>query len=221
MIRTWLLSSPLDPGSRLGEILFGLIMTLTFTLGAGVLFGGEQGDSRELLRATLGCNIAWGIIDAALYILGLMFDRSRLARLGHSIAAANDPAEARGLVASELDETLAPIASQQERDALYVHIAERIRTSARRGVTVTAGDVRAAVAVFFSVVTATLPAAVPFMFIDDPVLALRTSNAILVALLFAVGYNWAKFTNAGPWLAGFGMMMLGVALVALAIPLGG
>src|SRR5215468_3711069 len=103
MIRTWLLSSPLDEGSRLGEILFGLIMTLTFTLGAGLLIGTDEGHSNDLLKATLGCNVAWGIIDAALYLLGLMFDRSRLARIGTSIAAANDAAGARTLVASELD----------------------------------------------------------------------------------------------------------------------
>ena len=38
----------LDPGTRMGEILFGLIMTLTFTLGAGPVL--EQ-EGREGARA--------------------------------------------------------------------------------------------------------------------------------------------------------------------------
>jgi VIT1/CCC1 family predicted Fe2+/Mn2+ transporter len=221
LMRTWQLESPLDPGTRLGEILFGLIMTLTFTLGAGVLFGGELGDSRELLRATLGCNVAWGIIDAVLFILGLMFDRSRLARLGRAIASTNDAAEARALVASELDEAVASFTATPEREAFYDHVAAHIRTTSRRAVTVTGADMRAAISVFVTVATATLPAAVPFMFIDEPMRALRTSNAVLIALLFAVGYRWAKYTNVGPWIAGIGMMTLGVILVAIAIPLGG
>jgi hypothetical protein len=46
-----LLSDRLSPGTQLGEILFGLIMTLTFTLGAGAYFGGSEGATRELLYA--------------------------------------------------------------------------------------------------------------------------------------------------------------------------
>jgi hypothetical protein len=34
----------LDPGSRMGELLFGLIMTLTFTLAAGIVI---QEEGRE------------------------------------------------------------------------------------------------------------------------------------------------------------------------------
>ena len=32
----------LDPGDRLGELLFGLIMVLTFTLGAGIELQGDR-----------------------------------------------------------------------------------------------------------------------------------------------------------------------------------
>lgn len=53
----------LDSGNRLGEILFGFIMVLTFTLAAGIVIKERPEAVRELLIATLGCNIAWGIID--------------------------------------------------------------------------------------------------------------------------------------------------------------
>ena len=85
-----LLFEQLTPGERLGELLFGLIMTLTFTLGAGVMVGTSEGASSSLLYATLGCNVAWGIIDGALLLLGRMFDRGRLARLGDAIAGASN-----------------------------------------------------------------------------------------------------------------------------------
>jgi hypothetical protein len=53
-----------DPATSLGEILFGLIMTLTFTLGAGIIIEDEGREgARELLIAVIGCNIAWGVID--------------------------------------------------------------------------------------------------------------------------------------------------------------
>jgi hypothetical protein len=69
----------LSPGERLGELLFGLLMTLTFTIGAGVLVGTSEGASSALMFATIGCNVAWGIIDGALLVLQRMFDRRRLA----------------------------------------------------------------------------------------------------------------------------------------------
>jgi hypothetical protein len=67
----------LDPGERLGEIVFGLIMVLTFTSTARAALGEEEGP-RELLIAALGCNIAWGIIDGGMFIMSAMLDRGRI-----------------------------------------------------------------------------------------------------------------------------------------------
>ena len=211
----------LAPGERLGEILFGLIMTLSFTLGAGALIGEGEGASRELLIATLGCNVAWGVIDAALYLLGLVFDRSRLHRIGHAIATTSDEAKALSIVAGELDEMIAPITSEEERGSLYRHIVGRVKGSERRQVLLRGNDWRAAIIVFWSVVITTLPAAIPFIFIHDPWVALRVSNALLIAVLFVVGYQWAKYTSLSPWLSGTVLMVFGVGLVLLAIALGG
>jgi hypothetical protein len=51
--------------------------------------------------------------------------------------------------------------------------------------------------------------------------ALRTSNALMTVLLFAVGYLWGKQIGARPVLAGALIMSIGIALVLVAIPLGG
>ncbi len=49
----------LDPGTSPGEVLFGLIMTLTFTLGAGLMIQEEGREGAHLLLiALIGCNIA-------------------------------------------------------------------------------------------------------------------------------------------------------------------
>src|SRR5262245_35554993 len=102
----------LDPASSMGEVLFGLIMTLTFTLGAGIIIQDEGREgARQLLIAVIGCNIAWGIIDAALYLAGQIFDRGRLRRLGRAIRESRDPASATQLVASELDPLLGEVLS--------------------------------------------------------------------------------------------------------------
>src|SRR5512141_1236928 len=89
----------LDPGSRMGEILFGLIMTLTFTLGAGMVIQeeGKQG-AREMLVAVLGCNLAWGVIDGLFYVLGQLFERGRMLRLRLKVRGLGSQDEARALV---------------------------------------------------------------------------------------------------------------------------
>jgi hypothetical protein len=56
----------LEPGERISEILFGLIMALTVT-GATSIVTADRFQIRTMLIAALGCNVAWGIIDAGMY----------------------------------------------------------------------------------------------------------------------------------------------------------
>ena len=88
----------LDPPDILGELLFGLIMVLTFTLGASIELGGDREATRELLVAALGCNAAWGIIDAVLYVMNRLSERGRMHRLVRVIQSAGSGEHALALV---------------------------------------------------------------------------------------------------------------------------
>jgi hypothetical protein len=212
----------LDPASHMGEILFGLIMTLTFTLAAGIVIQeeGREG-AREMLLGILGCNLAWGIIDGVLYVLGQVFERGRIRRVGFHLRQATSDEDARRMVAEELDEILEPMADEPARRNLYGSIVERVRRVPAAPNPVTRDDVLGALAAGWVVFACSFPAVLPFLFLDDPHLALRVSNAILIGLLFFVGWRAAQHTLARPWLAGLAFMLVGVLLVALAIPLGG
>jgi hypothetical protein len=212
----------LDPATSLAEILFGLIMTLTFTLGAGLIIEDEgRAGARELLIAVIGCNIAWGIIDAALYLAGQLFDRGRLRKLGRAIRAAPDPAAGTALVASELDPLIEDLLSAPEKQALYTRIARNVVSQPETANTITRADWLGAWMSFVLVVIAGIPAAIPFLLIDDARLALRVSNAVLVGLLFFTGYWWARYTVSKPWLVGVAFLVIGIVLVVAAIALGG
>ena len=50
----------LDPVARSSEVLFGLIMALTFTGTVSVATAGRD-DVRTLVIGIIGCNIAWGL----------------------------------------------------------------------------------------------------------------------------------------------------------------
>lgn len=60
----------LDPISRISEILFGLIMVLTFTGSLSAVEVGRE-DVREMLIGATGCNLDWGIIDAIMFLMAI------------------------------------------------------------------------------------------------------------------------------------------------------
>jgi hypothetical protein len=212
----------LDPGTRMGEILFGLIMTLTFTLGAGLVIQeeGREG-AREMLFAILGCNLAWGIIDGVFYVLGKVFERGRVRRIGARLRQADSDAAALDLVAAEFDELLAPVSEEPVRRDLYASVVRLVRSTPPAPNAVRREDLLGGLASGWLVFACSIPAVIPFLFLDDPQLALRISNAVLICLLFLVGQRMARYTMARPWVTGSVFALAGVLLVAIAIALGG
>ncbi|MDH5176108.1 MAG: VIT family protein, partial [Gammaproteobacteria bacterium] len=130
-------------------------------------------------------------------------------------------AAARQVVADEFDETLAEVTDETERDRLYQNVAARVRATPLAPNRVRRADLVGGLAAGWLVFACSFPAVLPFLVLDDPWVALRVSNAILLGLLFAVGWRAARHTLAKPWLAGVTFLCAGVLLVALAIPLGG
>jgi hypothetical protein len=211
-----------DPSTSLGELLFGLIMTLTFTLGAGIIIEDEGREgAKQLLIAFIGCNIAWGIIDGALYLVGELFGRGRLRRIGRMIRQSPTRTRAEALVADELDDVLGHITTDAERADLYRRIVDNVHAKPPTANKVTGADLMGALVSGVLVVLVSIPGAIPFLVMDDAWLALRVSNGILLALLFITGFYWARYTLGSPWIAGFSFLAGGVALVVIAIALGG
>lgn len=212
----------LDPGSRMGEVLFGLIMTLTFTLGAGMVIEEEGSEGvREMLIAILGCNLAWGVIDGIFYVLGRLFERGRMLRLRLKAREAGSADEARALVADELDELIWRVTDEEQRRSLYDTIVRRMRTDPLPFNRLRKDDVLGGLAAGWLVFACSVPAVLPFLFLNDPRLALRVSNVLLLLLLFFVGYRFAKDTMARPVLTGAAFLLVGLVLVVVTIALGG
>jgi len=211
----------LDPGSIFGEILFGLIMVLTFTLGAGLTLEDGPEAVGLLLIAALGCNIAWGIIDGAMYVMNNLLDRGRRNRMLVALQQVTDEEAALAAIAAEFEEPLAGITTPGERELLYRGIWKLSARAAPERPRVTRDDIMGGLACGLLVILTALPAAIPFMLLPDKFTALRASNAILVVSLFGCGFFWARFTGVNRWLAGGGMMLIGLILVQVAILPGG
>ena len=117
----------LDPGTTLAELIFGLLMVLTFTLGARLLGPDEPTDGRELMIAAIGCNIAWGIIDGFLFVLGNVYERLRVATLTESLRVAKYDPAAIAALQGELGGSLSDRGDAAQRDRFYISILAAVR----------------------------------------------------------------------------------------------
>lgn len=209
---------PLDPVDRVSEVLFGLIMVLTSTSTLSVATAGRA-EIGTMIMAALGCNLAWGIIDAALYLLGCLDERGRNLLMLRAVRRTESPEEARRLMADELPEPLASVLSQSEADSLRQKLLQLPEPP--RGPSLTTDDALRAAAICLWVFASTFPVVVPFLFIGEVQPALRLSNAIAIGMLFVCGYAFARGTGLRPWLTGLVMVAIGCAMVGVAVLLGG
>jgi hypothetical protein len=211
----------LDPGSRLGEILFGLIMVLTVTLAAGFNVAEGRRGVRQLLLAAIGVNVAWGIIDATMYIMNCMIVRRGKIRLVEAVQRASDPERALLLVKDRVEPELQELLPPEEAEAFSRSVLKHIRGAHISNNILTKEDFYGALASFWLVFVSCLPAALPFLVFSQPVIALRVSNFLLIAALFFVGQKWADYAGRSRLVIGSAMVVVGLALVGVAILLGG
>lgn len=208
----------LEPGERIAEVLFGLIMVLTFT-GSLSVAEADRAEVRTMLIGALGCNLAWGIIDAILYLMSCLGEKGRGIRAVRALQKAGTPEEGHRVIASVLPplmaESLGPAEYESMRGKLIQLPEPPSRPRFRKQ------EWLGALAVFLWVFLTTFPVAIPFIFMHDVGRAMRVSNAIAIALLFLTGYAFGRVAEYRPWLTGFAMVLLGAILVAMTIALGG
>jgi hypothetical protein len=210
----------LDPGSRLGEIVFGLIMALCFT--GAVRLGLGEADNRTLLVSIGGCNLAWAVVDGVLYVIGELFERDRKIHLARRVKHSFSDDEALARIAVELDGPLMELTTEEERAQLHRWVLDILR---RPGPEATSGlrleDILGGLAVAAVILLATLPMVAPFLLVTHPHAAVRASNAIGLAMLFLVGVRWGQIVGRGPWRFGASLTAIGLVLVLVTIVLGG
>jgi hypothetical protein len=211
----------LDPASRLGEIVFGLIMVLTVTLTASFTVADGKRGVRQLLLAAIGSNVAWGIIDANMYIMNAMVVRRGKIRLVEAVQRASDSEAALVLVKDRVEPELQELLGPEKAEAFSKSVLPHLVGAHIKEKILTKEDFYGALASFWLVFVSCLPAATPFFIFSEPRVALRVSNFLLIASLFYVGQKWARYAGRSPLVIGSAMVAVGLGLVGVAILLGG
>lgn len=209
----------LDLATRIGEALFGLIMALGIT--GAVRISTQEATNRELLFAVLGCNVAWGVVDAVMYVMLQVFERARKARvIAHVQNAATDEA-AIDYIRLELADRIEPLTSPEEREQLYRWVLDIARRSRLETPLICRDEILGGIAVGLLVLLITLPIVVPFLVFSDPYVAVRASNLIALALLVALGWRWGIKVGANPLQISAAVTGIGLLMVLITIMLGG
>jgi VIT1/CCC1 family predicted Fe2+/Mn2+ transporter len=208
----------LDPIDRTSEVIFGLLMAMTFVGTVGVAEGGRE-ELRTLLVAAFGCNLAWGIADAVMYLVGLATEARRGRALLRHLHAGVDAATGRRIVAQGLLPGLESALDDSDLDRLRLRLLETPPPAGTPRLKLE--DYRAALAVFLLVVLATFPVVLPYLFVDDVVRALRLSQAISLAMLFIAGAALACYSGGSVWRLGLLMAAIGALLLVVIVLLGG
>lgn len=208
----------LDPISRTSEILFGLIMVLSFTCSLSVAEAGRS-DVRDMLISSLGCNVAWGVIDAFFYLMNVAAERGRARVLTNRLSTASDSSSIRALFSEAVPE----VVLENLRSETLLELKQRVLENAgtTKNLILEFADFKGAAAIFLLVFLTTFPVAIPFLIINDPIPALRISNFIALLLLFALGYALGTYAGRHPVLWGGALAIIGSLLVVMTIALGG
>ena len=208
----------LDPVERASEVLFGLIMVLSFTGSISVASAGRE-EVREVLIGAIGCNLAWGFVDAVMYLMTILVERGRGLAIGRAVRASTDPGHGRRVLAESmpepLDQLLEEDAIEGARRKLVALPALPPRPQLRRK------DLSGALGVFLLVSLCTFPVVVPFLFVSPLELAMRVSNGVALVMLFMAGHALARHAGFRPVRTGLAMVGVGVVLVGVTMALGG
>lgn len=208
----------LDPVNRVSEAIFGLVMALTFTCALSAAEA-HRDEIWDMTLAALGCNLAWGLVDAVMFLMTSFIEHAHGLRALKAIRTAGKPEQAHRIILDALPPVAASAMSAEGVEAVRRNLMGLTDVPSRPRLK--REDWLGAIAVFFWVFVSTFPVVIPFMVIHEPITALRVSNLVALVLLFAGGYVLGAYAQHRPWRLGLLMALVGTALVAVTIALGG
>jgi VIT1/CCC1 family predicted Fe2+/Mn2+ transporter len=146
-------------------------------------------------------------------------ERGRNAVTAQQVSETANPEDAHRIIVNELPPLLGSIFGPAQLELIRERIVQMRASNFRPALT--GRDWLGALGIFILVVLSTFPVVIPFIVFEDARIALRTSNALAVILLFVCGFLFARHAALWPLTTSVIMVVIGAALVSVAIALGG
>jgi len=208
----------LDTVERVSEMCFGLFMALTFVGAVRVVTADDPNPAHTMFATALGCNLAWGLVDAIMYLVRTLTNRGKRLNLALALRKSPDRATSVKVLRAALPSWSSDYAGDDELAAIGARVAAKpLPVRPRLGLR----DFSGAVAIFLIVVATTFPVALPFILVKDLPTALLVSRLLTIAMLFGGGFALGRFAGYSGWPTGLAMTVMGVFLTMAIIALGG
>ena len=208
----------LNTEDRVSEILYGLIMALTFTCTLS-LTKTDKTVVFDMLIGALGCNIAWGIVDAVMYLLTTLTDKQRQNTILNYVRKTKDTEKARQFITDSIPPVIMSVLQPDETEKIrkrLLNVPEPPKIKR-----LSSKEYLVAFEILLIVFLSTFPVAIPFIFINDLNIALRTSNSIAILMMFSCGWILGKYAGRNSFFTGIIMSLIGAVFVLITIALGG
>ena len=171
-----------------------------------------------MLIGAIGCNLAWGLIDAIMYLMGCLAQRATNLRIWQALRQAPTSKQGERVISESLppivSEVLTPLDMVESREFDADSMPSTSGEAPQARLAWCGGRIPPGGRV-------DLPVVLPFIFIQESVSALRVSNATAIVMMFVAGYAFGQLTGYRPVVTAGSMVLLGCVLVALTIALGG
>ena len=193
-------------------------MVLGFTSTVSAAHEGRP-ELRTMIAGALGCNLAWGIVDAIMYLMASLSAKGHGLATLKAVVSAQTPKDAYHVISEGLPEVVTRCMDNVQFEQIRVGLL-RLPVPARARLTL--DDWRGAVSVFLLVFLSTFPVVSPFILVPNNVpRALRYSDLIAILMLATAGYSYGNYSGERKWAWSLSMVLLGVAMVVLTRKLGG
>ena len=118
----------LDPVDRVSELIFGLLMALSFTGAVSVAESGRA-EIRTMFIAALGCNLAWGLVDAVMFVVRSVAARGKSISLLNAVRSVGpDPKAGQAIIGESLGRVAATLVTGTGEvltvDAISINLAD-------------------------------------------------------------------------------------------------
>jgi hypothetical protein len=208
----------LDVVDRVCELCFGLFMALTF-VGTVSAVGAGADAGHKMFYTALGCNLAWGLADAVMFLVRTLVARGRRVTLAQTVRSEPDATAGVRVLRHAMAGWLKPLIGDTELDSVRRRLAA-LPDVPPRAVFVR-DDFIGAAGIFVIVVCSTFPVALPFLLLASVPTALIVSRVLTIVMLFGSGVALGHYAGFSGWQAGLAMATLGVLLTMAIIALGG
>ena len=208
----------LSPVDRVAEIFFGLIMALTFTCTISVMEL-DRAVVKDMLIGAITCNVAWGLVDAIMYLLMSVTENGRSLTIFNFVRRTDNVDKAHLFITDALPTLIASVMEKNDIENIRQKLLQFPEPPTSNKLTFK--DYKRAAGIFLLVFLSTFPIVIPFIFINNLQAALRISNVIAVVIMFLCGWIWGKYAGRSRIIMGTLTSLVGAILVLITILLGG